>query len=111
MDHISETGYVYEFHNGLVHKLIAIKDAMIILVAKASVDKERDKLKQKPAWDFHKAKLKSQVVLQAKEEGQTPTHDVARDTRVVSINFFGFVQESCVGPHIRRRASSVDHKT
>ena len=55
---------------GFVHKPTAIKEAMKISETKAAVDKEWDKLKNFPAWDFNKVQPKTEVVRQAKNDGR-----------------------------------------
>ena len=66
MDHISDKGYV--FHHGVVHKPVALKDAMNTSDAKSAVDKEWDTLKNLPTWSVKKVKPWSEVLQQAKKD-------------------------------------------
>ena len=52
MDNISDRGFVFDFHCGIVHKPIARKYAMNVPDAKAAAAEELDKLTNLQAWDF-----------------------------------------------------------
>ena len=70
-DHIAEEGYVWSFHNGLVHKPDCIQEVMMIPEARAAVDTEWNKSKATPVWDVNKVRPKSEVIRQARKDGKT----------------------------------------
>ena len=55
----------------LVHKSIPMPKAMKIPHAKASADKEREKLEKLPAWQLTKVRAKKEVIDEARKEGRT----------------------------------------
>ena len=63
-DHIAGKGDNSLQHCNLVHKFIPMPQAMKIPAAKATVDKEWEKLEKIPAWD------KTKVHFSAEERGQ-----------------------------------------
>ena len=67
--------YLFEFHCGLVHKPIAIQDAMKNPDAKAAVDKTWGNLQNPPAWGLKKSKPMSEVVPQAQKVGDLSISD------------------------------------
>ena len=54
-------------HYSLVHKFIPMPQAMKIPDAKATVDKEWNKLETIPAWDVKKVKSKKEVIKEAQK--------------------------------------------
>ena len=70
-DHIAVKGINSLNHHNLVHKFIPTAQAMTTPDAKAAVDKERDKLQKKPAWQLTKVRNKKEVIAEAKKESQT----------------------------------------
>ena len=69
-DHIAGRGDNPLQHYNLVHKFIPMPEAMKIPDAKAAVDKEWEKLEKIPAWDLTKVRNKSEVIDEARKEGQ-----------------------------------------
>ena len=80
-DHIAETGFNSMSHFKLVHKPIPMPQAMKILDAKATVDKEQDKLKNTPAWQASTVKSKQQVIDEARMDGRTVHFAKLTDSR------------------------------
>ena len=68
-DHIAGKGDNSPQHCNLVQKFIPVPQAMKILAAKASVDKEWEKLEKIPAWDITKVRNKSEVIDEARTKG------------------------------------------
>ena len=68
-DHIAGKGDKTLQHYSLVHKFIPMPQAMKIPAAKASVDKEWEKLQKIPAWDKTKVSNKSEVIDEARTKG------------------------------------------
>ena len=69
-DHIAERGNISLQHCGLVHKFVAVPQAMKIPAAKSAVDKEWEKLEKIPAWDLTKVRSKKEVIDWSKDEGR-----------------------------------------
>ena len=70
-DHIARKGENSLQHCNLVHKFNPVPQAMKILAAKATVDKEWEKLEKISAWNLTKVKSKKQVIDEAKMSGAT----------------------------------------
>ena len=61
-DHIAGKGDNSLQHYNLVHKFIPMPQAMKIPAAKATVDKEWEKLEKIPAWNLTKVRSKKEVI-------------------------------------------------
>ena len=68
-DHIAGKGINSLQHYKMVHKFIPMPHAMKIPAAKATVDKEWEKLEKIPAWDITKVRNKSGVIDEARTKG------------------------------------------
>ena len=71
MDHIAEKEYVGSFHYGLVHTPVSIQETMKIPEARAAVDKAWNKSKAILVLDVKNVRPKSEVIRQAKKDGQS----------------------------------------
>ena len=70
-DHIAGKGENSLQHYNLVHQFIPMPQAMKIPAAKASVDKEWEKLEKISAWNLTKVKSKKQVIDEVRTAGAT----------------------------------------
>ena len=70
-DHIAGRGENSLQHYNLVHKFIPMPQAVKIPAAKATVDKEREKLEKISAWNLTKVRSKKQVIDEARTSGAT----------------------------------------
>ena len=68
-DHIAGKANNSLQHYNLVHKFIPMPQAVKIPAAKATVDKEWEKLEKIPAWDLTKVRYKSEVIDEARTSG------------------------------------------
>ena len=70
-DLIAEKGFNSWSHYNLVHKPVSTLQAIKMPNAKATVDKEWEKLEKLPAWQATKVKNKKEVIGKAQKEGKT----------------------------------------
>ena len=68
-DHIAGKGDNSLQHYNLVHKFIPVPQAMKIPAAKASVDKDCEKLEKISVWSLTKVKSKKEVIDEARTKG------------------------------------------
>ena len=69
-DHIAGKGMNSLSHYNLVHKFIAMLQAMNIIDAKAAVEKEWKKLEKLPAWLLTKVRNKNEVIVEGSNKGR-----------------------------------------
>ena len=70
-DHVAGEGENSSQHYNLVHKFIPMPQAVKILAAKVSVDKEWEKLEKFSAWNLTKVRSKKKVIVGARTKGAT----------------------------------------
>ena len=96
IDHISEKGDASDLRHGLVHEPIAKKDAR----------NKQDKLQHQPGWDFKTGQSKSEVVQQAKKDGQ-----VDHFASLMDLCHLKTLRACDTSPHIERESRAPEKTT